>query len=108
MSLCPRAEPDVSVQVIDFIDYFVAEIVINLSKPRMDAASRWHGGVFSTKLSTTSVGGWVIRLGHNRVALHLPGVTICFPSYKPLAGLSGLLSPVPYWPWPLSLTASLA
>jgi hypothetical protein len=93
------------VQVIDFIEYFVAEIVINLSKPRIDAASLGSLGMFSTKLSTTSVGGHVIRLGHNREALHLPGVTICFPSYKPQAGRSGLSSFVPYWLWPLSSTA---
>ena len=63
-----------TVQVIDFIGFFNADFLINLSKPRSDAAQRPHDNGLCTKLSTKIVDAIVpstaSRLRHNRPALH--------------------------------------
>ena len=63
-----------TVQVVDFIGFFNADFLINLSKPRSDAAQRPHDNGLCTKLSTKIVDAIVpstaSRLRHNRPALH--------------------------------------
>jgi hypothetical protein len=48
---------DSAEQVTDFIAFFPAQIVIDLSRIRIGAGSRGVKGGFCTKLSTTSVSG---------------------------------------------------
>jgi hypothetical protein len=51
-----RQNADSVEQVIDFIEKIPAQIVIDLSRVKIGAASRGTQGYFCTKLSTTFVG----------------------------------------------------
>jgi hypothetical protein len=58
LTTCRRVSPqdaDSSEQVVDSIQFFPAQFVIDLSSRRLGAGCRGMGGHFCTKLSTTSV-----------------------------------------------------